>query len=276
MLPSFSTSFDETSTELGSADNQPVPRTYQIVPMDSASWFTEIPIHSHVFIKPTSRVGALASEVEAHAHHPYSQTYYALTPVQLNAHLQALAAEGKYEHPYQVADDWHYVGINMTPSPDPDTRNTKIKPNQRFITCQFRTAEKMDNHWYDAKGTDELSFVFKHVHPSVIPAQYITGKAGEARASKPGGSGHYIQLVAMRSPTRLLSDEALMTVPGEVSTSDKRYDAMGVHIPVGIMARNLYVSEQVRDDDKWAKEGCVCADSGKAAREHVDPLVFVS
>lgn len=280
MIPSFSKSFDDVSTDVGSADNQPIERTYKIIPYDSTSWFYEIPMHAHVFIRPSNTISSRDSDY--HTHHPQSGEYHALTPAQLNWVLheesKKAAAEGKVFYPHDAAREWKYVGINMTPAED---KNDKKHTKQRFITVHMRSAMMMDNHWGDAKGTDYLSFVFKFVVTS-NKTSYVVGPSDIRVATneyKLKGTntteplGKCVQLVAIRSSKRLLSTEALCRVPGD-PTVGTDFGGMGIHVPVGIMAYNQYNSSNARDDDLWSKVGVACTDATKASSEHVHALTL--
>lgn len=281
MSVSVSKSFDEVSADLGSADNQPVERTYKIVPYSSTSWFHHIPMHAHVFVKAANKAGA--ADAEHHMHHPQSGEYYALTPAQLNwaLHQESMAAhaEGRRYYPFQAAAEWRYVGINATP---PEMGDGSKHLRERFIVVHMRSAMMMNNHWAEAKAGEHLAFVFKFVRTRASMS-YVVGPSdlrvvdneaavvrGRRVASK-GPLDMCVQVVAVRSSKRVLGTETLARVPFDPEVS-KDLRGMGVHVPVGVMTSNPSAAE--RDEDKWGKVGVVCDDDVRASAEHAQAITL--
>ncbi len=282
MIPAFSAVFDEVSDDQGSADNQGVVRTYQIVPYDSTTWFNEIPMHSHVFVRMVSKIKIDPKEADYHIHGPHTNAYYALTPAQLCEVLwkESMARHNRGEPPYmpyEAVRGWCYVGNNLSP-PGTEARGQNVRrlPGTRTINVEMRTARPMDNYWKDAVGTENITWVFKRVHTSLVN-NFVVGPNDVRTASHTDKNGKTletcVQVVAMRSKTRLLPSIALMTSPGQVHAEQKLM-GMGVHVPVGLMTYNKFAPIAERDDQKWTVDGVVCADDMKAANEHVQALTL--
>lgn len=269
-------SFPAVSNDTVSADNQPIERTYRVVAYNSTTWFNEIQMHSHVFIRPTSKAGLM--DPAAHVQGPQRDSYFALTPAQLNYELHRVCLEkkekGETYNPYEAARDWTYVGICM--SPPTETKFQSSYPSSRFIVCHMRSARPMDNYWYDAKGTEWLSFVFKNVSTTLVK-NFVIGPYEVKMANSSTKSGETmetcVQLVAVRSLNRFLSAEALMRKPGVVDPDDK-WSGMGVQVPVGLMTYNPYAPTSEREEDKYAKVGDLCHDAVKASSQHVQAMTL--
>lgn len=276
MNPTTSGSFPAVSNDSVNSDNQPIERSYRIVAYNSTTWFNEIQMHSHVFIRPTSKAGLL--DPTAHMQGPQRDSYFALTPVQLNYELHRISLEklekGETYDPYEAAREWSYVGICM--SPPTESKFQSSYPSSRFIVCHMRSARPMDNHWHDTMGTEFLSFVFKRVSTTLV-RNFVIGPYEVRIANSSTKTGKVmtecVQLVAIRSPTRILSTEALIRMPGTVDPK-KKWTGMGVQVPVGMMTYNPFAPTSDRDNDKYAKTGECCHDAVKAMTQHVQAMTL--
>lgn len=279
----ISPAFEPVSRDLGTADNQSIERTYHIVAWEKTTWFHDLPMHAHIFVRPVSFSGEKSNA--APLRYPHHSYYYAVTATQLNKILheqsRKAAERGEPFEPKKAHAEWKYVGINMTPPPVKVPNATRrMMQSERDIVCHMRSAKLMENYWPEARGGDYLFFVFKHVDTSLVQS-FVVGINDVQPANNVLDSGKVltscVQVVAMRSETNSLDTRALLYAPGFEENDPQNpaeISGAGVKVHVGIMTRNRYLGKSERDDPKWTVHGVPCVDMVRANEQHADALIF--